>query len=217
MILTAILFAQMVSSCAPGDSPDTLAAVASVESGYDTLAINDNTTRTRYAPASVQEAVETATRLLNQGHSLDLGLMQINSNNFPALGLSVEQSFDACRSIKAGARVLREGYQSALRVAFSRYNTGNDTKGFANGYVRKVLAAGGLPDMRGRVTVTAAPIATEQKQAPAPDTPKVVSDILHGIETPEETEQANGSGALDLFSGVSVPSGNRETANQDNG
>ncbi len=67
--------------------------------------------------------------------------MQINSANLPRIGLSIGDAFDACRSVAAGARILRDGYQRALRVAFSDYNTGDSVRGFANGYVRRVEAA----------------------------------------------------------------------------
>mgnify|MGYP003361988874 CR=1 FL=1 len=207
MILSALLFSQLVTQCAPGDALQTLAAIARVESGFNTLSIHDNTTKTRYLPETPGEAVELAQRLLSDGHSLDLGLMQVNNNNLHALGLSVENAFDACRSIRAGAQVLRDGYKSALRVAFSRYNTGDDIKGFSNGYVKKVLAAGGIPDMQGHAQagVRVDPLPAIAPPPPTPAGPHVVNDILHGIETPEETA-SDGAGAFNLFSGVAVPS-----------
>ncbi|MBS0984276.1 lytic transglycosylase domain-containing protein [Gluconobacter cerinus] len=209
MILTAFLLTQLVTQCAPGDAPETLQAVASVESGFNTLAINDNTTRERYAPASEADAVATANRLLAAGHSVDLGLMQINSKNLPSLGLSVPDAFNACQSIRAGARVLRDGYQSALRVAFSRYNTGSDTKGFANGYVKKVLEKGGLiPDLHGRVVVSVGHVAdnkTPHDVLVAPVTePHTIKDMLHGTEMPEAAAADAGPRSLNLFSDLSA-------------
>ncbi len=149
MILSAAVFVQLAASCAPSVHVDTLASVARTESRLNTLAIGDNTTHRAYAPTTVEEAIATATALLNQGHSIDLGLMQINSANLRGLGLSVTDTFDACKSMGGGARILVAGYrpsvgedaQPALLRALSRYNTGNDQRCFANGYVHRVQFA----------------------------------------------------------------------------
>lgn len=147
-------FLVLASQCAPSIAPDTLAAIAKVESGFNEIAVNLNgagggTLR----PATRAEAVALATDLIvTQRRSVDLGLMQVNSANLPRLSLTIPDAFDPCTNISAGARILREGYtaaaqaepgqpQRALRVAFSRYNTGHPERGFANGYVRKVEAA----------------------------------------------------------------------------
>ena len=142
MLLGMLLFTQISTNCAFGDSVSTLASVAKTESGFDTLAIHDNTSGATFHPASEAQARDLATTLIvNRGHSADLGLMQINSANLPRLGLSITDAFDACHSVAAGARILKEGYQQALRVAFSRYNTGDSARGFANGYVARIEAA----------------------------------------------------------------------------
>ena len=75
------------------------------------------------------------------GHSVDLGLMQINSANLARLGLSIADAFDACRSIKAGAQMLEADYRAAMRDALSRYNTGDPVRGIVNGYVARVEAS----------------------------------------------------------------------------
>jgi type IV secretion system protein VirB1 len=148
MALAVVL--QLAATCAPNVAPETTAAIAKAESGFDPLAINDNTTRLTYFERSVQDAVARASMLRARGHSIDLGLMQINSANLDDLGLSIADSFDPCRSIAAGARVLSDAYaggatrsaeQAALRIALSRYNTGRRDLGFRNGYVRQVERA----------------------------------------------------------------------------
>ncbi len=142
MFLEMALFAQVSAACASGDSIPTLASVAKTESEFNTLAIHDNSSSATYRPANEDEARRIARTLIEErGHSVDLGLMQINSANLPRLGLSIDDAFDACHSIAAGARILKDGYQQALRVAFSRYNTGDSVRGFANGYVAKIEAA----------------------------------------------------------------------------
>ena len=179
MLLTAIAFAQLAASCSPGDSVRTLASIASVESGFRPLAIHDNATNETLSPSSMEGAIAIATvRILKEGHSVDLGVMQINSANLPRLGVTIPETFDPCRSIQAGTKVLREGYASALRVAFSRYNTGSPVRGFSNGYVRRVeLASQALPSIAD----------SELKSAPSSQlSPAILAspaseiDLLHG-------------------------------------
>lgn len=150
MFIALPIFVALAARCAPTVHVDTLAAVAQVESGLDPLTIGDNKSRRSYAPADTVSAAALASRLIAQGHSLDLGLMQINSRNLDWLGLSVEQAFDPCRSLAAGARVLSAGYRPppasaasrpALLQAISRYNTGDPRRGLANGYVTRVRTA----------------------------------------------------------------------------
>jgi type IV secretion system protein VirB1 len=74
--------------------------------------------------------------------------MQINSGNLSALGMTVEDALDPCRSLEAGANLLSLAYsqgtskadrQAALLIALSRYNTGRPLAGLVNGYVGQVL------------------------------------------------------------------------------
>ena len=149
MILTVAAFTQLAMTCGPLVHHETLASVARAESSFNTLAIGDNTAGRSYAPASAQEAIQTANALIARGHSLDLGVMQINTKNLRGLRMSVADTFDPCKSIAAGARVLVEGYrpagvednQATLLRALSHYNTGNPQRGFTNGYVRRVQYA----------------------------------------------------------------------------
>jgi type IV secretion system protein VirB1 len=151
MILTLAVFAELAASCGPSVHVDTLAAIAHAESGFHPGAINDNTDKRRYLPRTREEAVHIATDLVAaKRHSVDLGLMQINSGNLSALGMSVADAFEPCKSINAGARVLSKAYrpipevpdaQPALLQALSRYNTGHPTQGIRSGYVFKVQAS----------------------------------------------------------------------------
>ena len=67
-----------------------------------------------YGIATVESALDPYA--LNLGHfrrtgSYDIGLMQINSRNLPALakqGVTPEHLWDACTSVYVGARILRE-------------------------------------------------------------------------------------------------------------
>jgi type IV secretion system protein VirB1 len=93
------------------------------QSALNPVALHDNTTSRSYAPETVPEAVALAANLIHaQGHSVDLGLMQINSKNLDYLGLREADAFDACHSIRAAGN---------LFAAISRYNTGSPTRGLA--------------------------------------------------------------------------------------
>src|SRR5215472_15439488 len=150
MILTALGFALLASQCGPEVHIDTLAAVAQAESRMNTLAVQDNTTLRSYYPKSEAEAIEFATRLVMvEHHSVDMGLMQINSTHLRPFQMTISDAFDACKNIRAGARILASTYkpgadedeQDALDKALSRYNTGNPVRGVANGYVQRVKVA----------------------------------------------------------------------------
>jgi type IV secretion system protein VirB1 len=134
-------FARLAAACAPSISPETLAGVAQTESGFDDAAIHDNTTRRTYLPATHAQAIALASELVvADGHSVDLGLMQINSANLSRLGLSLAEAFDACKSMQASAQILQENYRAAVHDMLSRYNTGDPVRGIANGYVARVEA-----------------------------------------------------------------------------
>ena len=180
MLVPLSLFAQLAASCAPAVHVDTLAAVARAESGFNALAIHLNGGGAEPA-ATREDAILRATELIVvQRRSVDLGLMQVNSANLPALGLSIADAFDPCRSLAAGARLLAEGYaaarasgeadpRQALRTALSRYNTGDPTRGFANGYVAKVQAAAEpvVPALRLGDGAASPPAGAGQGGAPA--------------------------------------------------
>jgi type IV secretion system protein VirB1 len=183
MILTIAAFTQLAAACGPSVHVDTLAAVAHNESRLNTLAIGDNTAGRSYKPGSVQEAIAIANALMAKGHSLDLGLMQVNTANLRGLRMTVADTFDACKSIAAGARVLVEGYrpagsednQATLLRALSHYNTGNAQRGFRNGYVRRVQASAQqvVPAIRlgGGAVVVAGPEGGEAVVAAPPAPP----------------------------------------------
>lgn len=136
----------MMQACSPNVAPQTTAAIIQVESGGNPFAIGVNgPIKNRLQPKNTQQAAIVARYYLLQGHTVDLGLMQINSSNLPGLGYTLEQMFDPCINMQAGGRILSRGYhgaikrhgegQNALNAALSAYNTGNYERGFRNGYV----------------------------------------------------------------------------------
>jgi len=139
----------LVASCAPTVAPETLLSVVHTESGFDALAIGDNTDRRAYHPASLAEAVALAGQLIAAGHNLDLGIAQLNwrAGHLQRRGLSLSAAFDPCTSLRVGGEVLAECWarsagpteQARLRAAIGCYNAGHPVSGTT--YVRRVEAS----------------------------------------------------------------------------
>lgn len=146
----------LMKMCAPNVAPITLEKVIQVESGGNPLAVNVNVKivngekvafKSPIKIESKQDALTVAYMAINAGHSVDMGYMQVNSNNLKALGYSIEEMLDPCKNIAAGARILTAFYsnalskypseQAALRASLSAYNTGDFNQGFLNGYLAR--------------------------------------------------------------------------------
>lgn len=142
---------ELAKQCAPNVNPLTMGSLVAHESRNNPLAINVNGNyRLPRQPASPDEAVDAIAWLEAHGMNFDVGYGQVNSANFSGLGLSGRALLDACTNLRASAVVLTGCYaravqahgegQPALLHALSCYNTGSQTRGFANGYVSKVVA-----------------------------------------------------------------------------
>jgi type IV secretion system protein VirB1 len=147
-------------ACAPNVAPVTLEAVISVESGGNPLTVHVNGLREQPSTArDAREAAQIAEQFIARGYSVDLGLMQVNSRNLAALGVTIEQVLDPCTNIRSGAAILSADYaeaaricgegQFALQAALSAYNTGDFYRGFANGYVAHYYGPNGVPALAG--------------------------------------------------------------------
>ena len=132
--------------------PVTIEAVVKNESHFNPLALHVNGLKTSPPqPKTQHEAVKQANRYIKQGYSVDIGLMQINSKNLNAFGITVNQAFTPCTNIHLGSKILYRSYQRALKInkapnvafkiALSYYNTGHPYRGFRNGYVDKYIHA----------------------------------------------------------------------------
>ncbi len=138
---------ELLLACAPNVAPATITAIIGVESRGNPLAINVNGGSRPRAAGDAREAAKIARAAIAAGYSVDLGLMQVNSRNLSKLGYTVEEMFEPCTNLQAGAAILSANYttaaarhgdgQEALRAALSAYNTGNFRNGFLNGYVAK--------------------------------------------------------------------------------
>ena len=142
----------LIMACAPNVAPSTIQEIIRVESGGNPLAININTRNgVKLKPTikitTAEHAIAVTYAAMQLGHTVDMGYMQVNSANLKMLGHTVEDMFEPCKNLAAGARILTMAYasaltrhidpQAALRAALSAYNTGNFTRGFQNGYISR--------------------------------------------------------------------------------
>jgi type IV secretion system protein VirB1 len=150
------MIAAALLACAPNVAPATMQAIARVESSDNPLALNVNGLRVQPPAAKdARAAVRIAVHYMTRGYSVDLGLMQVNSRNLAALGITVAQALEPCTNIRAAAAILTADYaaaarrlgegQLALRAALSAYNTGDFHRGFANGYIARYVRPGDVP------------------------------------------------------------------------
>ena len=179
MSLTLAAVMALSHRCAPGIALEALVPQVLVESHFSELAIGINNgpiVRAR----SVPDAIDISTRYIRAGYSVDLGLAQINSHNLRRLGLTVEQAFDPCTSLRAAEVVLTENYNAvsdgrtqtdAIEATWSLYNSGSPSRGMRNGYVRKVWTAAAtlVPQMQAMLNGDQALVfAAADAPAPAP-------------------------------------------------
>ena len=138
----------LFSQCGAGVHPDTLNAIIKVESNYNQLAIYDNTTGASYRPQSKEQAIYLTEIFLSSGHSIDIGLMQINSQHLAKLNIDYKDLFDPCYNVAIGTKILSGFYREHARgnptdqpdmillKALSSYTTGSPHKG--KRYVNKI-------------------------------------------------------------------------------
>jgi type IV secretion system protein VirB1 len=160
--ISATSFRALAQSCAANVPVSTLEAIARTESALYPYALSVNhphqlarlqgwnrgTITLERQPASREEAIAWTKWLLSQGITVSIGLLQVNSEHAKDLHVTVQQLFDPCTNLWAGARVLAKTYTavarargegfSALDIALSYYNTGAPREGFQNGYVSQV-------------------------------------------------------------------------------
>jgi type IV secretion system protein VirB1 len=141
--------AALLQTCAPDVAPSTMHAIVAVESGGKPWALNDNTSGRRYEPRSYAEALSTARDLIGRGHSVDVGIAQVNSSNFAGYRVTPAAMLMPCQNLIIGSAILSGAYRwsaatygnrrRALWGAVSAYNTGSLTAG--SRYVDLVVSA----------------------------------------------------------------------------
>ena len=149
MIYDVPAITALAQRCAPEIATEAVVPLVVTESGGDSLQINVNR-GPRVRAGSVADGATIVRRYMAAGYTVDVGLAQINSANFARLGVTVEQAFEPCTSLRLASTVLQQGYGLASRfytgldaisATYSLYNTGTLTRGLHNGYVGRVWSA----------------------------------------------------------------------------
>ncbi|WP_414041224.1 lytic transglycosylase domain-containing protein [Acidithiobacillus sp. M4-SHS-6] len=148
-----IPLSQISAECAPMVAPSTMAAIVRVESGGNPLAMWNNSTRSMVIPGSRNQAIRYLRQAMAAGQRVDVGLAQVDTGNFAAIGLTPRTAFNACANLRAGGEILRMDWQQALTSgyrgqpalyhAFEAYNSGR-LWGDAQ-YANRILGAAGAP------------------------------------------------------------------------
>lgn len=140
-----MVLANFYATCGPWVHPDTLAAVVAVESGGRPWAIG--TPHGAYYAGTPRDAAIYLARALRSERSVDIGLMQINSQWIGRLHIEPTRLLDPCYNVRVGAAILATNFVAASRpgrsllqtlvVALSVYHSGSATA--AIGYAKRVL------------------------------------------------------------------------------
>jgi type IV secretion system protein VirB1 len=155
----AVNVQQIVQACSGPVAPATMASIVATESGGYPWAIYVNglgPSGSMRFPTK-QAAIAAAIHYIRAGYKVDMGLAQIDSENLGRLGLSVQQAFDPCTNVRAGATIMAGAYVQAIKAGyapgvdalthgFEAYNSGSTSGDFS--YAQKVWAHAGvrLPD-----------------------------------------------------------------------
>lgn len=119
------------------------------ESSKNPYAVNvnkDGKSFISFIPKTKDEAITIAQSYINDGFSVDVGYMQLNSDNFKQLNTTLENALEPCKNIYLSSTIFYNFYKdtskkdsSITRVqkSLSAYNTGSYELGFKNGYVAK--------------------------------------------------------------------------------
>lgn len=162
-IALALSIASGATNLAP---PDTIVAFACYERYHerpcpalDPLVIHDNTAGDSFFPDTRGQAISLAERLIGAGHSLDLGIMQINVANLSHYNLSIPDAFVPARSMAVGAEILSAAYKTcsaafrgavdAMRCVAEHYNTGRHGTATGRKYAAGVFrVAANVPSIK---------------------------------------------------------------------
>lgn len=148
-MMLELAFIALINQCKnPNVETQIIQKIIEVESQNRQLVINVNKVGT-FNFKNKQEAITTTQSFINQGYSVDIGLMQFNSQHLkkPLFShYSIADLFEPCNNIKAGSDIFYLAFEDTnpnlnknkrLQQALSIYNTGNKQLGLKNGYVAK--------------------------------------------------------------------------------
>ncbi|WP_035418012.1 lytic transglycosylase domain-containing protein [Ferrovum myxofaciens] len=185
----------LIHQCASDLAPVTIAAIVQQESGGNPFLLHDNTTKKSWRLNNADESTKLARALIQAGHSVDIGLAQINSKNLSALGLKIDDALDPCTNLLAAQSILKTAWEQSghdLRGALAAYNTGKTTSSVGAHYSAEVFAKAGIkvPEIPGgkmaswvtqnpaRIPTTLPPIRAVVTWTPAASPLQPRTDVL---------------------------------------
>jgi type IV secretion system protein VirB1 len=136
----------LAALCGQLVDPAMTLRVIEVESRGHAYALHDNTTGEHYYPETLREARLLARHLIDSGHRLDLGLMQINYEVWlRPTAYPIERALDPCTNITLGTTILSADYTQALTRSathdeallrsLSLYNSGSEWRSLSYAHV----------------------------------------------------------------------------------
>jgi type IV secretion system protein VirB1 len=114
------LIGNLITLCAHGIDPTIQAAVVAVESHGNAWVLHDNNDGRVYRPSTMREAATVASTIIatnretlgNDDRGIDIGLGQINSQNFNNLHVTVAQMLDPCENLTVSSHMLTEAWDA---------------------------------------------------------------------------------------------------------
>jgi type IV secretion system protein VirB1 len=113
--------------------------------------LGDGTLRLKRQPNDAQEAGEWIAYLNAHQIPVDVGLMQVSTDEAVRRHIPPAVLLNPCTNVRTGWSILEDDYnievrrfgpgQVALQHALSRYNTGDTNRGIDNGYLARVMSA----------------------------------------------------------------------------
>jgi type IV secretion system protein VirB1 len=199
--MMALDFMTLAQQCAPRVSPATMAAIVRTESSFNPYAIGVVHARLLRQPASLEEATATVRALEAGGWDYSVGLAQVNRANWSRYGMSVQNAFDPCLNLAAGAAILQGCYaqarksrsevQGALRASLSCYASGDFATGYRTGYVQRVVQ--NVADSVSAHPVSSVP-AIDPVVSPIPVVPLGRGGFPLRAQRPQRAQPASASG-----------------------
>jgi type IV secretion system protein VirB1 len=199
--MMALDFMTLAQQCAPRVSPATMAAIVRTESSFNPYAIGVVHGRLLRQPASLEQATATVRALEAGGWDYSVGLAQVNRANWSRYGMSVQNAFDPCLNLAAGAAILQDCYaqasksrsevQGALRASLSCYASGDFATGYRTGYVQRVVQ--NVADSVSAHPVSSVP-AIDPVVSPIPVVPLGRGGFPLRAQRPQRAQPASASG-----------------------
>lgn len=170
------MLAELILSCAPALDPRLAIALIKRESGFNQFAIgldSKHNVRLSRQPRTAQEAVLTAADLAQKGYSFSVGLTQIHITNVKKWGISWDDAFIPCTSLKISQSIFLSffkvaqsaGYKGddAVYAALRGYNSGSINAQVSNNYASAIMASakgqqGQIPVLKNQIQTASAPV-----------------------------------------------------------